>query len=111
MRLAVLGGGVQGTCVAMALADAGYHVDIFDANERLLSQASTRSEGKVHLGYVYANDKSLKTARLMIKGAVAFSPLLRRWLGPDLDKVPVSKPYYYAVRRDSMLPAAEIDAH
>ena len=47
----------------------------------------------------------------MIKGAVAFSPLLRRWLGPDLDKVPVSKPYYYAVRRDSMVPVAEIDAH
>ena len=57
MRLAVLGGGLQGTCVAMALADAGHYVDIFDENERLLSQASKRSEGKIHLGYVYANDR------------------------------------------------------
>ena len=79
MRVAVLGGGLQGCCVAMALASAGVQVDLYDRNEALLNEASVRNEGKLHLGYVYAHDHSLQTARLMLLGAAAFAPLLRRW--------------------------------
>src|SRR5258705_10881707 len=111
MRLAVLGGGLQGACVAMALADAGYEVDLFDENEHCLTQASARNEGKIHLGYVYAHDRTLETARLMMKGAAAFSPLVRRWLGSDFDKIPVSTPYNYVVRKDSLLSVEGFETH
>lgn len=111
MRLAVLGGGLQGACVAMSLAEAGHEVDLYDENDRFLTQASVRNEGKIHLGYVYAHDRTLQTARLMMKGAAAFSHLMRRWIGSDIDKIPVSSPYYYAVRKDSLLTIEEFETH
>src|SRR5215218_8071504 len=111
MRVAVLGGGLQGACVAMELADCGVAVHLYDRNAQCLTQASARNEGKIHLGYVYANDRSLGTARLMISGAVTFAPLMRRWIGTDIDRVAVSTPFEYVVHRDSMLTVEEIDHH
>lgn len=78
MHVAVLGGGLQGACVAMELASAGITVDLYDKNDRCMTQASAQNEGKIHLGYVYANDRTLSTARAMVKGAIVFSSLLRR---------------------------------
>jgi glycine/D-amino acid oxidase-like deaminating enzyme len=103
MRVAVLGAGLQGACVAMELASHGVEVDLYDKNERCLTQASAQNEGKIHLGYVYAKDPTLNTARLMIRGAATFSPLMRRWIGTDIDKVPVSAPFHYAVHKDSLI--------
>ncbi|PYR72438.1 MAG: FAD-binding oxidoreductase, partial [Acidobacteria bacterium] len=54
MQVAVLGAGLQGSCVAMELASAGISVDLFDKNDRCMSQASAQNEGKIHLGYLYA---------------------------------------------------------
>jgi glycine/D-amino acid oxidase-like deaminating enzyme len=111
MRVAVLGGGLQGSCVAMELASAGISVDLYDKNDRCMSQASAQNEGKIHLGYVYANDRSLRTARTMIHGAIAFAPLLRRWIGDAIDGIPVSAPFHYVVHADSMLGTDEIEHH
>ena len=111
MRVAVLGGGLQGSCVAMALASAGVEVDLYDRNEALLNEASVRNEGKLHLGYVYAHDHSLQTARLMMRGAAAFAPLLRRWVGSDIDRIPVSSRFYYVAHRDSLLSPDQIGHH
>ena len=111
MRVAVLGGGLQGACVALELARAGVQVDLYDRSDRLVSQASAQNEGKIHLGYVYAKDRSLETARLMIRGALCFAPLLRRWIGSDIDRVPVSRPFYYAVHRESQLCAGAVEDH
>jgi glycine/D-amino acid oxidase-like deaminating enzyme len=111
MRVAVLGGGLQGACVAMELASAGVAVDLYDKGDRFLTQASAHNEGKIHLGYVYANDPSLATARTMLRGAVHFAPLMRRWIGNDLDGVPVSTPFYYVVHADSMLDVDVIGRH
>ena len=58
----------------MALAARGGEVTLFDRNERLLSRAAVANEGKIHLGYMYANDPSLSTARMMVRGAFAFAP-------------------------------------
>ena len=74
MRVGILGGGHQGCCVALALAERGIDVTVFDRNDELLSRAAVANEGKVHLGYMYANDPSLATARLMMQGAFAFAP-------------------------------------
>jgi len=91
MRVAVLGGGLQGACIAMELASAGISVDLYDKNDRCMSQASAQNEGKIHLGYVFANDRSLRTARTVIKGAVTFASLMRRlrreWY-PDVHEEP-----------------------
>ena len=111
MRVAVLGAGLQGACVAMELASAGISVDLYDKNDRCVTQASAQNEGKIHLGYVYANDRSLRTARTMIAGALAFAPLMRRWVGGAIDAVPVSTPFDYVVHADSLLSAADVEHH
>ena len=111
MRVAVLGGGLQGACVALELAANGIAVDLYEKNDRCLSQASAHNEGKIHLGYVYANDPTMQTARLMARGALDFTSLMRRWIGDAIDAIPVSEPFYYVVHRQSMLGVAEIENH
>jgi glycine/D-amino acid oxidase-like deaminating enzyme len=111
MKIAVLGAGLQGACVALELAARGQQVDLFDKNARPMTQASLMNEGKLHLGYYYANDPTLKTARLVIRGALSFAPLLRRWLDGDIDLVPKSRPYIFAVHRHSLLGVEQVQAH
>ena len=95
----------------MELASAGIDVDLYDKNDRCVTQASAQNEGKIHLGYVYANDPTLRTARTMVKGAIAFSPLLRRWVGTAIDAVPVSTPFCYLVHADSLRSVEDIECH
>ncbi|MGH9270727.1 MAG: FAD-dependent oxidoreductase, partial [Ilumatobacteraceae bacterium] len=111
MRVAVLGGGLQGACVALELSARGVAVDLFEAQERCLTRASAQNEGKIHLGYVYANDASLSTARTMVRGGLSFASLLRRWLGDAIDSVPVSRPFNYVVHRSSLLEPDRVEAH
>src|SRR5216684_3388552 len=111
MRVAVLGAGLQGACVALELASAGIDVDLYDRNDACLTQASSHNEGKIHLGYVYANDPTLRTARTMVQGGIRFASLLRRWLGSEIDKIPVSSPVCYAVHAESLLGVVEVERH
>jgi len=111
MRVAVLGAGMQGCCVALELAARGIQVDLYDKNARPLTQASLNNEAKIHLGFLYGNDPSLHTARVLAKGALTFAPLLRRWIGADVDRVPVSETYHYVVHRDSILSVEAVTNH
>ena len=111
MRVGVLGGGLQGCCVALALAERGISVTLFDRNDRLLSRAAVANEGKVHLGYMYANDTSLATARMMMRGALAFAPFFARHLGIVEDSVTVSRPAVYVVHRESQRTAEEVSGY
>jgi 2-polyprenyl-6-methoxyphenol hydroxylase-like FAD-dependent oxidoreductase len=61
--IAVLGAGLQGTCIALELARRGFDVDLLDQDLEPLNRASLRNEGKIHLGFVYAKDATLRTAR------------------------------------------------
>ncbi|MEP0314863.1 FAD-dependent oxidoreductase, partial [Hyphomonas sp.] len=61
MRVGVLGGGLQGCCAALAIADRGVPVTIFDRNRDPVTRAGAANEGKIHLGYMHAGDPSLKT--------------------------------------------------
>ena len=101
MRVGILGGGLQGCCVALSLAERGIDVTLFDRNKQLLSRTAVANEGKVHLGYMYANDPSRSTARLMMQGALAFAPFFTRHLGLAKDSMTVSRPAAYVVHRDS----------
>jgi len=101
MRVGILGGGLQGCCVALSLAERGIDVTLFDRNDQLLSRAAIANEGKIHLGYMYANDVSYSTARTMVQGALAFAPFFSRHLGLPLESMKVSRPAAYVVHRDS----------
>src|SRR5436190_16284994 len=93
-EVAVLGGGLQGSAVALELASNGIRVDLYERETECMSQASAQNECEIHLGYVFANDPSLATARILSKGTFGFAPLMprRSWLfrvkyllGPQLD--------------------------
>lgn len=106
----MIGGGIQGSCVALELARRGARVDLFEVSSSPMSAASRHNEGKVHLGFVYANDPGLATADLMISGAAAFWPLLRRWLGQATDDIPTSAGFEYLVHENSLLAADQLEA-
>ena len=69
----VMGGGIQGCCTALFLKKKGYDVTIIDKNSELMKGASNAHEGKIHLGFVYSNDKTLNTAEKMMIDALNFS--------------------------------------
>ena len=91
---------MQGCCIALALAAKGVRVTLVDRNDRLLSRAAVINEGKIHLGYMYAGDPSLATARTMITGALAFAPFMARHLALAADGMQTSSPAVYLVHRD-----------
>jgi hypothetical protein len=108
MHVAVLGGGLVGCCTALALAERGVRVTLIDRNERLLSRAAVANEGKVHLGFIYANDPTLSTARMMMRGALSFAPFFARHLGAPIDGFATSDPAVYLVHRDSQRTTEQI---
>ncbi|MEM8993486.1 MAG: FAD-dependent oxidoreductase [Acidobacteriota bacterium] len=107
--VAVLGAGLQGACVSLALARRGYAVRLYDRRPKLIAGASANQEGKLHLGFVYAADPSLGTARAMIEGALAFAPAVEHLVGGGLDwESHLSARFRCIVHRDSTL---TVDAH
>jgi glycine/D-amino acid oxidase-like deaminating enzyme len=108
MRVAVIGAGVQGIGVALELAARRASVVLYEKSERVHGRASLANEGKVHLGYTYANDPSLRTARQLLDGAWAFSPIVGSWLGHDLGERFRSAPFTYLVHRKSLLEPATL---
>jgi hypothetical protein len=76
-----------------------------------MTQASLRNEGKIHLGYVYAHDPTLRSAARMVDGAATFAPLLERWLGMPMAQFGHSSPFNYVVHRDSMLTPGQFETH
>lgn len=107
IRIAVLGAGLQGSCIALALADSGARVTLYDLNTMPLSRAAVVNEGKIHLGYVYCGDTSLATARTLSQGAMLFAPLMRRYLGRSPPYVR-STPFVYLVHRNSLKSVEDI---
>ena len=110
-HVAVLGGGLQGCCIALALAARGARVTLYDRNDDLLTQAAVVNEGRMHLGYIYAADTSLATARMMIRGSLAFAPFVERHVGVSPSRLASSLPTIYVVHRDSQRPVDELAGH
>lgn len=111
MLVGVLGGGLQGCCTALALAERKVRVTLFDKNDALLSRAAAANEGKIHLGYMYAGDPTLSTAKTMMAGALSFAPFLERYLGRPAGSFSVSVPATYIVHRDSQQNAEDCCAY
>ena len=111
MRVGVLGGGLQGCCVAIVLANRGVNVTIFDKNDALLTRAAVANEGKIHLGYMYAGDPTLSTAKTMIAGALSFASFLERHLCRPARSFSTSVPAIYVVHRESQHSVEEVSAY
>ena len=102
-RAVVLGAGIQGACAALALAQENYRVTLVDRAPRALDRASLRNEGKIHLGFVYANDPSMRTSFLMLETALEFAGLVERFVGREIDWCKIkSSPFVYYVVHDSL---------
>lgn len=108
MRVAVIGAGLQGTGIALELSLRGVQVDLFEKRSACITQASLHNEGKIHLGFVYANDPTLATARLMMKGAFRFESIVGRWIESGLSRCAISSPFYYVAHRSSLLHADQL---
>lgn len=109
---AVLGAGIQGCCAALALSQLGFQVRLYDKSRALMHRASANQEGKIHLGFVYARDHSMVTARKMIEHALQFAPAVEALVGNPLDWEPhLSERFYCGIHRDSSLTLEEHFAH
>jgi hypothetical protein len=93
----------MGSSLALFLARKGVQVTLIDALSKPFSCASRWNEGKVHLGYLYAADPSLKTARALIPGGLAFKRLTEELIGMPLDPVTTGEDDIYLVHRDSII--------
>jgi glycine/D-amino acid oxidase-like deaminating enzyme len=109
--VAVLGAGLAGVATALELARRGTRVALIEQDERAVNRASLRNEGKIHLGLIYAQDRTLATARLQLEGALSFRSLLHTWIGPRADDLPLSTPFVYLVADTSLLTPDQLEEH
>lgn len=102
-RIAVLGAGILGSCLALLLARRGHHVTVFDKEHEPVACASRWNEGKIHLGYLYGADQSLSTARHILPGSLNFGRVLSQLLETDLTPHTTSGDDIYLVHRHSVV--------
>ena len=107
----VLGAGIMGCCLALKLAQQGYHVDLIDQSALPISGASLHNEGKLHLGFVYAKDPSRSTHPLMLRGSLAFSNILEQLTGCSPEDLKPSRPFHYFIPNDSQMTLDEIQGY
>jgi FAD dependent oxidoreductase len=102
-RVAVLGAGITGSATALLLARSRrVRVTLFDAAERPFDRASRWNEGKIHLGYLYAADPSLATARRLLPGGLAFRDLVEELIGCSIDRATAHSDDTYVIHRNSV---------
>jgi glycine/D-amino acid oxidase-like deaminating enzyme len=104
-RVAVLGAGIMGCSVALFLARRRWDVVLVDAAPAPMDRASRWNEGKIHLGYLYAADPTLATARSVLPGGLAFRPLVEELIGEPLEGVVTPEDDVFLVHRDSVVDA------
>ncbi|MGD9905079.1 MAG: FAD-dependent oxidoreductase [Vicinamibacterales bacterium] len=103
--MAVLGAGLMGAAAALRLARRGCRIALFDRAAAPLDGASRWNEGKIHLGYLYAGDPTLATARRVVAGGVAFRGLVEDLVGTSIAPAIAGEDDIYAVHRDSVVAA------
>ncbi len=108
-RVIVLGAGIQGACVALALQHRGHSVTLVEQAPDCMLRTSLRNEAKIHLGFVYANDPYLKTPLLLLNAGMSFAALIEEWLGGNIAWQEFkARPFTYVVALDSLLSPSDI---
>jgi glycine/D-amino acid oxidase-like deaminating enzyme len=111
VRIAILGGGILGTCTALELARRGRRSTLFEGQSSLLQGASRWNEGKIHLGFLYAGDPTLRTAQRLIPGGLAFAGLVERLIQRSLDEFVTEEDDIYLVHRQSIVAPEAFEAY
>ena len=107
-----MGAGIQGICCALALSNLNFDVTIIDKTEEPLLRSGFRNEGKIHLGFVYANDNSFRTSSLMLRSAMQFAPLIECFFQRKINWEPLrSRKFNYLILEKTLLPSQNILAH
>lgn len=102
-RVAVLGAGIMGSSTALFLARRGADVSLFDAAAVPFSAASRWNEGKIHLGFIYSADPSLRTADHVIPGGLQFRPLMEDLIGTSIAPAITSEDDIYLCHGQSVV--------
>lgn len=110
-HVAILGSGIMGSSVALALAARGIRVTLFEAMEQPFQGASRWNEGKIHLGYTYSAHRSLQTARHLMPGGLAFKRLTERYIGQSIESAVTTHDDTYLIHRDSVTSVAEMESY
>lgn len=108
--IVVLGAGLTGAGTALELVRRGFAVTLIERDAGAIRRASLRNEGKIHFGFIYANDRSFATAALQLEGALRFRSALDRWVG-EASWLALSTPFQYLVAFDSVVSVAALAAH
>ncbi len=111
LRIAVLGGGMLGVCTALELARRGKRVTLIEGASDLLQGASRWNEGKIHLGFLYAADPSMRTATRLIAGGLGFGVLVERLLGRSVEKFTTTEDDIFLVHRASVVDAEAFNTY
>ena len=85
LRVGILGAGIMGCSLALLLARRGVRVTLIDQAPAPFSGASRWNEGKIHLGFLYAGDPSLATARKLLPGGLAFRRIVEELVGRSIE--------------------------
>ena len=85
LRVGILGAGIMGCSLALLLARRGVRVTLIDQASAPMSGASRWNEGKIHLGFLYAGDPSLATARKLLPGGLAFRRIVEELVGRSIE--------------------------
>ncbi|MFA5776069.1 MAG: FAD-dependent oxidoreductase [Patescibacteria group bacterium] len=104
----ILGSGIQGICAAFALNKKGYSVTVVEKESSVINKTSKNQEGRVHLGFTYALDKSGMTGNIVLNNSLHFSLLLEEWLGKIQWAKYLMPKGYYLVHKDSLLTESEL---
>ncbi len=107
-RVAVLGAGIMGSSLAIFLARRGLDVLLVDREDAPMAATSRWNEGKIHLGFLYAADPTLATARHLIPGGLAFGRRLSELISGDLAERTTTADDIYLLHRRSVVGLQEV---
>jgi glycine/D-amino acid oxidase-like deaminating enzyme len=82
-KIAVIGGGVFGSLTAVAFAESGFEVSLFEKNRELLQGASYNTTARLHFGFHYPQDQ-----QTVDECKLGFFKFKRRYANCILDNFP-----------------------
>ncbi|GAC1341190.1 MAG: hypothetical protein NVSMB20_17320 [Bradyrhizobium sp.] len=101
----------MGCSLALFLARNRSHVSLFEEAAEPFTGASRWNEGKIHLGYLYAGDPSLDTARKLIDGGLLFRDLIGELLQQDTSPAVSPRDDIYLAHRSSIVDANSMSGY
>jgi glycine/D-amino acid oxidase-like deaminating enzyme len=105
--VAVLGAGIMGSATALHLARLGCRVMLFDRADAPFCGASRWNEGKIHLGFLYAGDSTMSTARAVVTGGLEFKDQVASLTASTLDGAITPVDDLFLIHRASVIPVDE----